>query len=270
MRKLENKLPGNLLSLLPSRYPIIGGAVIVYLREELKPYKHEIGSAILTLLKTANSVWIRIGPTTGYTREPQLECVAGDCNPIVLHRELKTYFKIDVSRLTFSPGNAGERQKLVNIVKENEIVVDMFACCGNLSLPIAKLSKPRLVFGIEINPYAFSFLIENILLNKVEDRYIPILGDNRIATPENIADHVLLGFFKVDRHQLIAATNAIKKHGTLHLHFLSRKGREKEELTKIIEQLKDIEVKVRGYSIEKVKSYAPNIFHYVARINVIK
>ena len=146
----------------------------------------------------------------------------------------------------------------------------MFACCGNLSLPIAKLSQPRLVFGIEINPYAYSFLIENVRINKVEDRYVPILGDNRVATPENVADHVLLGFFEISDEQLLVAVRALRKSGILHTHFLSRKGDEEKVIQKYIEIISNVSDTVDIVSIESVKSYAPNIYHYVARIKVTK
>lgn len=268
--KLKGEIPNDLLDLLPSRYPMIGGAIIIFLQDELKPYKNLIGRAIIESWNLVKSVWVREGPTRGVHREPQLECVAGACDPIVTHRELETTFRIDISKLTFSPGNAGERQKLVRLIREGDIVVDMFACCGNLSLPIAKKSNPKAIFGIEINPYAYSFLIENISLNHVEDRYFPILGDNRIATPEDVADHVLMGYFEVDETQMEVAVKAIKKNGIIHLHFLSKKGREGEKLNKYLRVVEDAGARVIDFKIDKVKSYAPNTIHYVARVQLEK
>ena len=43
----------------------------------------------------------------------------------------------DALKLTFSSGNHTERQRLINIVEEGEKIIDMFACVGNLSIPIS-------------------------------------------------------------------------------------------------------------------------------------
>ncbi len=271
MRELEGVIPSSIIDLLPARFPVIGGAVILQLKEKLYPYKKEIAQAILKYLRTSKSVWLRTGKTEGVFREPKMECIAGDCNPIVLHKEENTLFLLDIARLTFSPGNAGERKKLTRIIKTNEIIVDMFACCGNLSMPIAVNSKPRLVIGIEINPYAYSFLLENIRLNKVSDRYIAILGDNRFSTPENVADHVLMGYFNIDESQLIAGVKALKREGgIIHLHYLSNRLNKMSGLEKYLVYLKNRGVNFEVKDIDKVKSYAPNINHYVARIRINK
>ncbi len=242
--------------------------MIIQLKKELLEYKFEIAEAILASVNNVHSVWLRVGSTKGVFREPKLECLAGSCNPIVLHREENTSFLIDISKLTFSPGNAGERKKLVKIVKKGEIVVDMFACCGNLSMPIAVNSKPRLIFGIEINPYAYSFLQDNIRINKVGDRYVAILGDNRISTPERVANHVLMGFFGVDKKQLECAVRAVKNEGLIHLHFLAHRSNPKEKLKQYLNWLDDLQTNYNVNEIDKVKSYAPNINHFVARIYV--
>ncbi len=271
MRELEPIVPDNVIDLLPARFPVIGGAVILQLKRELYSYKKEIAEVILKYLKTSRSVWLKTGKTEGVFREPRMECIAGDCNPIVLHKEENTFFILDISRLTFSPGNAGERKKLTRIIKTNEVIVDMFACCGNLSMPIAVNSKPRLVIGIEINPYAYSFLLENIRLNKVNDRYIAILGDNRFSTPENIADHVIMGYFNIDESQLTAGVKALRKDGgTIHLHYLSNRLNELDGLKKYLDYLKKYRIHFEVKDIDKVKSYAPNINHYVARIMINK
>ena len=268
-KKLEKVIPKKYLNLLPSRFPIIGTAIIIYLNTELYPYRRIIGRALLEALPKIESVWIRKGETKGVFREPTLECISGNCNPIIIHKELNTIFLFDISKLTFSPGNRGERERLTKIVKQNEVVVDMFACCGNLSLPIAVNSKPKLIYGIEINPYAYSFLIDNIRINNVSDRYKAILGDNRISTPENVANHVLMGFFNIDNLQLEAGLKAIKRDGGIvHYHFIAYKGSVNEKIGYILNKIKSFGCRYNLQRVDKVKSYAPNVIHYVARISV--
>ncbi|MGQ4891392.1 MAG: class I SAM-dependent methyltransferase [Candidatus Njordarchaeia archaeon] len=269
MKKLAQAIPDKCLNALPSRFPIIGDATIIYLNECLEPYKEAIGKAILEVLPRVKSVWVRKGETRGVFREPTLECISGSCDPIIFHRELNTIFMIDISRLTFSPGNRGEREKLTRIIKPNEIVIDMFACCGNLSLPIAVNCKPRMIFGIEINPYAYGFLIDNIRINNVSERYVAILGDNKISTLEKVADHVLMGFFNIDDNQLEAGLKAIKEDGgIIHYHFIAYKKAVKKKVDEILEKVQGLGFFCDLLCVDKVKSYAPNVLHYVARIEI--
>jgi len=270
--KLSSAIRPELINQLPSRYPLIGSAILIRLKKDLLPYKDIIGKAILEIEKEAKSVWLFREPTKGVFREPQIECISGDCNPIVLHKELKTKFLIDISKLTFSPGNAGERKRLVDMVRENEIIVDFFACCGNLSLPIAVNKKIKKLITVEANSYAYSFLLKNINLNKVNDVVSPFLLDNHYWSTFNIADHVLLGYLPApDKYQVEIGIKTLKATGgILHYHWISKEDNYKENVENLIHFICSLSKKVKLLEIQKVKSVAPRKNHYVARLLVLK
>lgn len=56
---------------------------------------------------------------------------------------------LDVAKIMWSQGNIEERKRMAFISNENEVVVDMFAGIGYFTIPLAKYSKPKLVYAIE-------------------------------------------------------------------------------------------------------------------------
>ena len=108
---------------------------------------------------------VKLGSINGPKREPDVEILVGD-NTETIHRENHCFFKLDVAKMMWSKGNTTERKRIGTIVKDGEIVVDMFAGIGYFSIPIAVHSKPEKIYSIEINPVSYSYLKENIALNK--------------------------------------------------------------------------------------------------------
>ncbi len=267
---LRGEIPEELLKLIPSRYPIIGSAVLMRIPFHLQPYRHQIGSAVLSVIPSIKSVW-GITDTWRTIRKPKVVYLAGEKNPIVKHRELNTLFKLDISRLTFSPGNREERKKLVKIIGDGEAVLDMFACVGNLSLPIATNSNPKVIYCVEINPYAYRFLLENIVMNKVQGTVIPILKNNLLLNLRDAVDHVLLGFLPCPSlEQIKIAIRSINKEGFLHIHTLAQRNKEQNKSIEIVKIIESLGVRILDYYWEIVKSFSPAFNHIVVRIQIFK
>jgi len=269
IEKLKGRIPSQLLPLLPSRYPIIGNVALIRLKEQLLKYEKEIGEAVLEVLNV-RAVWRFAGKTEGVIRTPRIIHLAGDPNPIVIHKELGTLFKLDISKLLFSPGNAGEREKLTKIISKDDVVLDLFCCCGNLSMPVAVNVKPKIIVGVEINPLAFKYLLETIRLNKVSHIFMPINIDNHYWSEENFATQVLLGFLpRPDEEQLrIGIRSILWDGGTLHYHVALREEELMEEREYLMKTVKREGYKIINMSIEKIKGIAPRINHYVFRIKL--
>lgn len=274
IQKVHDEIPQKLLPLLPGRIPIIGYAALIRLKRELYPYGHEIGNALISLNNKIESVWTFTGKTKGVQRIPQVQWLAGRKNPIVLHKEYGTLFSLDISRLTFSPGNAGERGTVAKMVKKNQTLVDLFACCGNLTLPAAVNNAIKRIWMVEINPVAYHYLIQNIYLNNLERKAIPIREDNHQFHVKNIGDHVFLGILPhPDHKQLKIGIEATKKHGGwLHYHTSIPKTKQGKKAAK--EQVTTT-IREKGYHIEKmkteqIKGISPQQTHIVIRTFLAK
>lgn len=267
---LTNKIPSNLLEFLPSSYSVTGDIAIFHkFPKQLENYKQLIGQTTIGLDPRVNVVIEQITTETIF-RKPIINLISGEKRTTTIHQEFHTIFNIDVSDITFSPGNKGERERLLHLVQDNEVVIDMFACIGNLSLPIVVNNPEVIVYGIEINKKAYSYLIKNIQANKVEKRYIPIFGDNRLKTPENRASRVLMGFFNVDQIQFDKAVNAIHKEGWIHYHSTAPRN-ENEPLEKFIEKMQEIfSFKIQLLSTRRVKKFSPRLYHLCTDIYIKK
>lgn len=265
---LIEKIPKDLLVHIPHRWWFIGDILITSIPEQLLPLKKEIGEAFLELEpKRARTVLGKVGPTKGITREPNFEFLAGDRNTETVHKELGCLFKLDAAKLTFSPGNHFERKRLLNVVKSNEFIIDMFSCVGNLSLPIAVHKSPKQIIAAEINPYAFNYLEENIKLNKVANVMKAIEGDNRVILRnyEGKADRVISGYLHSDEDQIKQAIRLCNENSMLHYHVAITTKKEKQAETMMnIKRLIESEGRICTRMIRKrVKKYSPGVEHIV-------
>ena len=68
-----------------------------------------------------------------------------------VHKEFGSRFLLDVKKVYFSPRLATERKRITDHVKNNEIIVDMFAGIGPFSISIARKHKVK-IYAIDINP----------------------------------------------------------------------------------------------------------------------
>ena len=165
-----------------------------------------------------------------------------------------------------------ERQRLINTVEDGENIIDMFACVGNLSIPVSVHHPESNVKGIEINPYAYKFLERNIKENKLEARYQAILGDNHEKTPENYANRVFMGYFEITKKQLEVAIASLKqdKGGTIHTHGLTTEKQpfdwRKDIKTILEEQYSHFKLETAEKRI--IKSVAPGVEHFVDDIEI--
>ncbi|MFX0122929.1 MAG: class I SAM-dependent methyltransferase family protein, partial [Candidatus Hodarchaeota archaeon] len=260
-------IPAHLISFLPKRWKRVGEVGILNLSVELLPWKKEIGEKYLEFLPELKTIAHKVGTTTTTTRQPDNEVLAGDTNTVTLHKELGCKFWIDALKLTFSNGNHAERQRMIKNCQKPEQIIDMFACVGNLSLPIAVHNPTVKIIGIEMNPEAFKFLEKNIQENQVKERYRVILGDNRKNTPKDWADRVIMGYFTSDNDQFAAALASLcqEQGGIIHAHGLSssRKPSDWQPQIQTVITKSFSHFKITASRKKIIKTVAPGINHFV-------
>ena len=264
---LEGELNGNLLKLLPRGFQRIGDIIIVNIHKQLLPFRELIGNHLLGTIPKCRSVCVKAGGISGRHRTPKIEVVAGDRNTETTHREHDCLFKLDVKRIMFAKGNINERRRLADLVKDDEVVVDMFAGIGYFSIVIARHANPRVIHSIEINPVSYEYLCENILLNRVNEKVHPILGDCSVeALKLGIsADRIIMGYLPSPKDHLPAALKITKSNGTIiHYEGLVHKT---DTPTVLLEEVEKVAAKNGKVAILKnwksVKTFAPNVRHIV-------
>lgn len=256
---LKDKIPKELWDFIPRRYKIIGDVILIKVPDELEPYKGVVGETLLNIHERCKAVWRDLGKE-GMLRKPKVELLAGKGSETV-HKENGCLFKLDVTKVMFSVGNQGERMRVVKLVEDGEVVVDMFAGIGYFTIPIAVHTKAKKIYTIEINPDSYFYLLENLKLNDVNN-VVPILGNSMHVTPERVADRVIMGH--IFCHEFLpVAINALKGDGYIHYHeSVPEKiiNRPVERIRKVCELLGK-NVKIEGF--RKVKNYSPGVIHVV-------
>ncbi len=179
---------------------------------------------------------------------------------------------MDVRKVYFSPREGTERQRIARQVKSNETVMVMFAGAGPYALAIAK-RQPRVkkVYAIEINPDAYKYLVENVRINKLGSKVIPILGDVETECTKYFGkcDRVVMPLPKGAYEYLKLATSCLKnKGGHIHYYFWSSEDA-LEEIKEIVEvDFKAEKRKAKSMKIHKVSEYKPKIIKFCIDIQV--
>ena len=275
--KLNIVLTEEELSMLPRGFQILGKVIILKLQQKILEKKKLIADAVLEMFPSIRSVYINLGKVKGEFRRPEkINYVAGENNPIVDHREHDILYRFDITKIMFSKGNLNERKHLTTLVKDGEIIVDMFAGIGYFSLPIAKHARPEKIFSIELNPDAYKSLIKNIKLNHMKEIIVPIFGDSKIKVVRLFesgirADRVIMGVFPAPKDHIKEALLLAKDKGTVY-HYEGVV--DKENYLELFNEFDKI-ANSQGFKCELlskrfVKSYGPNLYHVVLDIEVSK
>jgi tRNA wybutosine-synthesizing protein 2 len=261
-RELRRRI-GSKAELLRGGWELIGDVLIINIPAELYPLRHEIGEFLLSFHPRARSVVARRG-ISEELRYPEAEVIAGDANTTTLHREHGCVFKLDPCRVMFSAGNMEERKRMAQLPAKGEVVLDMFAGVGQLSIPLAKHASPRKVLAIEKRPETYEFLRENIALNRLEGIMEARLGDCLEIAPENFANRVLMGYFFSPERYLPKALAALKGgEGVIHYHTLVAKEALDEEGEALVKRIAELGYKAKIAHRRIIKSYAPKRWHAV-------
>ncbi|MFX0074628.1 MAG: class I SAM-dependent methyltransferase family protein [Candidatus Hermodarchaeota archaeon] len=279
--KLKNALEGILteeeLSFLPRGFQTIGDVAIIKLNPKLLDKKILIANKYLELLPSLKSVYLNSGKVKGKFRTPEMiEYLVGIENSVVKHKEHGVIYKFDFTKIMFSMGNLRERKFLTTLVEDGETIVDMFAGIGYFSLPIAKHSKVKKIYSIELNPESFEYLTENIKLNHFEDIITPIKGNSKeevvnLSKSGVKADRVIMGVFPAPKDFIKEALMLTKVEGTIY-HYEGIV--EKEQYIELFNEFNEIteEGGYRSKLLAKrfVKSYGPGLYHVVLDIKVVQ
>lgn len=260
-------IPEELKPLLPTSFDVVGEIAVIKIPEDLRDYFSEIGSAILEANKPVRTVVSDEG-VVGEHRLRKVEVIAGETNTATVHKEYGLSFSVDLSKVYFSPRLATERKRVAEKAKEGETIIDMFCGVGPFSIMIAKNVSPISIFGIDSNPYAIKYFMDNIRLNHIEN-VVPIQGDVRdMLGSLEPADRIIMDLPQKSFEFFEYALGVTKEGGTIHYYEIltevEAKEREDELSTTAQNQGRKIEIEERRV----VRRYSPTQCHYAFDIKV--
>ncbi|MFX1502889.1 MAG: hypothetical protein ACFFDH_18155, partial [Promethearchaeota archaeon] len=143
---LEDKIPNEYLNFIPKSYDIIGDIAIVEFDKfnqladkKYKGYKEKIAKAIIIVNKNVKTVYEKKTEIKGKYRLRELTLLFGKDKSETVHKENNCLFKLNIKNTYFTPRLVFERLRIASSeIKDNEIIIDMFAGVGTFSIQIAK------------------------------------------------------------------------------------------------------------------------------------
>jgi tRNA wybutosine-synthesizing protein 2 len=262
----EIGIDDSLKPLLPGKWEMLGDVLVLRIPSELESVKCEVARKYAEVLR-AKTVCEEVGIITGTYRTPNL-CVLHGKDTETVHLENEIYYKFDVARIMFSSGNVDERRRMGELDCRGQTVVDMFAGIGYFTLPLAVHSKAEKVVACEMNPLAYGYLKDNIVINHAEGRVVPFLGDNRDLPGERFADRVIMGYFGTTDQFLKKAISLgrpgcmIYYHETCPIDLLPDRP-----LSRVSEAAAGRRHEILG--MREVKSCAPSTSHVVVEFRIL-
>lgn len=202
--------------------------------------------------------------------------------------EHKIRQSLDLTRVMFSRGNVTEKKRFGLLVQPDEYVLDMYAGIGYYTLPALVHGRARHVTACEWNPNAVFALRHNLKANKVDERATVLEGDCRLTLQALMGnqkdgnvhyfDRISLGLLPSSEGGWPIAIECLnrEKGGWLHVHGNVATAERQQWAHWLCRSLVCISKK-NEYStdwhavcnhIERVKSFAPKVDHYVADVFV--
>ncbi len=217
---LKKKLKKKEVQLVPRAFDTVGSiAIFNEFPQELKKKEKIIAAALIQLNPHVKTVAKKTGKYTGKYRTPKIAIMAGEKTKETTHRENGVSLRLNMESCYFSARTGSERLRVAQQVKKDDKVLVMFSGVGPFPCTIAKNSKPKVVYGIEVNKQAHKYALENAKRNKLTN-VIPLLGGVTKIIPKlkEKFDRILLPLPKNAEDYLDLACKVLKPKGKIYLY----------------------------------------------------
>lgn len=256
-------------------YDTVGTIAILKITPDLEKYEKAIANALLESNTCLQTIVKKVKEHHGVYRVQSVKWLAGKKSLTTYAKEAGAIFKVKVGEMFFSPRLSFERLRISELIKPKTNVCVFFAGVAPFSILIAK-RQPEVnkVLSIELNPKAHKAAIENIKLNKVENKVEAVCADvNKYANKiKDWADYIIMPLPKTSDNFLDAAYTAIKKYknGKTGLISIYKFVPAEDPYTEIEKELKEF-AKSRGSKLKivskrQVRDYSSKVVQVVLDI----
>jgi tRNA (guanine37-N1)-methyltransferase len=246
---------------LKTAYDRIGDIAIIEVGEGLAKKQRLIAETLLRLNPSIKSVYRKAAPHSGEFRVQKLTWLAGEKKKEAIYKENNISLKLDVTKVYFSPRLGNERKRVAEQVRPGEMVMVMFSGCGPYVCTIAKNTLAKEVWGIEINPVAHKYAVENAMLNKLTNVKL-MKGDAKKLAPKikEKFDRILMPLPKTGEDFLSTALKLAKKGTVVHFYDFQKEAEFGRAAEKVKAACKKEKLKCRILNIVRCGQYSPYVF----------
>lgn len=263
---LKKELTKKELVLLPRSFDVIGSiAIFSEFPSELEKREKIIGNKLIEINKNIKTVAKKTKKFSGTFRLRKVKIIAGKRTKTTLYKENNILLKLNVETCYFSSRLSTERQRIAGLIKPNEKVLVMFSGVAPFPVVIAKTSKAKEIYGIEINPACHKFAQENIKLNKINNIEL-FQGDVNRVIPKlkKKFDRILMPLPKTAEDFLGLALKVSKKGTIIHLYGFAHVN----DFTKVKKEIKNNK-KIKLVNFVKCGQYSPRKYRICFDLKVL-
>ncbi|MCG2909175.1 MAG: class I SAM-dependent methyltransferase family protein [Stygiolobus sp.] len=241
---------------------IVGDIAIIGIPFNKSPQDEDIRTFAEQIMKSipyVKSVWGKYRDISGDYRLATVVHIAGEKRSETLYKEHGCIYYLDIGKVFFSSKLSYEHLRVAKQVKQGEVIINMFAGFGPFSILSYKLGKPKIVYSIEINPYAYYYMMANVDLNRAYG-VIPIYGDAfKKVYSLPLADRIISPLPEKAEEAYKVAMERLKPNGVLHLY---DEIEGEDPLRSVRERYKNV------IFARIVRSIRPKVYHVV--VDIIK
>ena len=271
---LQERLDSTELEELSSSFDIIGTIAIIKIPETLSSKRKLIADALLDKIRPVKSVFCQVSAIEGDYRLRKLELISGESSPITVYKEHGCTFKVDVVNTYFSPRLSTERLRIANLTRPDEVIVNMFGGVGTFSIIISRYNKSSKIYSIDSNPMAIDMCKQNIEINKLTGKVIPILGDAENEIYKNlkgVATRVLMPLPEKARDFVDAAASSLANgrgmvHYFCHVGADNRKDALQSGRNNTLESFSKFNHRIRNVRV--VREVGPRFYQTVSDVQI--
>lgn len=159
-------------------FDLLGNVILVKFPYNVgKNEKKKFAQKLLREHKSAKTILEKIGKFKGLLRKQKTKFLLGIRTKEVLYRENNCVFRFNIDSTYFSPRLSNERKEIAGKIKKGDWVLVMFAGVSPFSIAIAKNSKAKKVYSVEINKEANKYAKINVQLNNLKNKVETIQGN---------------------------------------------------------------------------------------------
>lgn len=251
-------------------FDVIGDIAVIEIPEEARAREKEIGRELLGLHKNLKTVLAKDSSISGEYRVRNVRLLAGEDKTETVHREHGCKFKVDISKVYFSPRLSHERERILAQVKDGEHILALFSGVAPFPIVIAK-ERDVLAYSIELNPDGHRYALENVKLNKVEKKVIPVEGDVKEILKEKRfygwADRIIMPLPKDAMNFLPFVVHSARKGCIIHIYGFAKKGEDKALGERILGLIKR---QAKIVYVRKVRTYSPETDQFVFDVRILE
>lgn len=168
----------------------IGHIIHLNLKDHLLEYKAIIAEILRDKTVGVRTVVNKVISIDNTYRNFSMELLIGEPDYQVTVKENGITFEFDFSLVYWNPRLSMEHERIVNLLKEGDVLYDIFAGVGPFSIPAAKHKKVQ-VYANDLNPESYKSLKHNVKKNKVEKLVQTFNKDGREFIMKDVKEDLL-------------------------------------------------------------------------------